>query len=197
MAHEVSGSRIVGAETNLGSVRERFGGADPTANILGMLTALGALALLSALIGAGAATIDFRLDAVAADGSLQEETIGGAIAGIAVILAAFLVGGWAAGRMARYDGGLNGALTALWFLLLVVLFAALGKWVDETYNAFANTDLPNWVAEWDRDDATLAAIIAGIASIIAAFAGGYLGGRLGEMFHREADAAVAEAARPR
>ena len=52
--------------------------------------------------------------------------------------------------MSRYDGGMNGLGTALWFLLLVTVFAALGAWVGEEYNAFALADLPNWVGTGRR-----------------------------------------------
>ena len=69
----------------------------------------------------------------------------GGILALVGLFVAFLVGGWAAGRMARYDGGLNGAMTAFWMVLLIVIFAALGAWIGEEYNVFAQMNLPDWV----------------------------------------------------
>ena len=92
---------------------------------------------------------------------------------------AFLVGGWAAGRMARYDGGLNGAMTAFWMVLLIVIFAALGAWIGQEYNVFAQMNLPDWVAVWSGDEATAAAVIGGILGIVVMFLGGYVGGKWG------------------
>jgi len=71
-------------------VRERYGKADLVASILGMLAAIGN----------------------------EVETVG-VVAAMVVLFVSFLVGGIAAGRMSRYDGGINGMGTALWFLLLV------------------------------------------------------------------------------
>jgi hypothetical protein len=181
---------ILGTEADLGSIRERFGGADLLAGILGMFAALGVLVFLGSLIAAGAAGIPYQLNAIDLDGNLQEVEVVGAIMAIALVLVSFLVGGIAAGRMARYDGPINGAGAALWFLLLVAVFAALGAWVGEEYNAFAAVELPNWFGQIGADDVTLKAIAAGLAGAVAALLGGYIGGGIGEQYHRRVDAAV-------
>jgi hypothetical protein len=97
--------------------------------------------------------------------------------------------------MARYDGGLNGAMTAFWLLLLIVIFAALGAWIGQEYNVFAQMNLPDWVAVWSGEEATAAAVIGGVLGIVVMFLGGYLGGKWGEAYHRKADVALADAAR--
>jgi uncharacterized membrane protein len=100
------------------------------------------------------------------------------------------------GRMSRYDGGMNGMGTALWFLLLVTIFAALGAWVGEEYNAFAMADLPNWVSQVDVENVTTAAIVMSIVSVVVILLGGYLGGRIGDSYNRKVDEArVVEARR--
>jgi hypothetical protein len=176
----------------LSGVRARFGKGDLVASLLGMLTALGTLVLLSALFAAGAANVELQLNLLNQEGALDEVEIVGAIAAVAVIFVSFLLGGIAAGRIARYDGGLNGMGAALWFLLLLVVFAALGAWIGEEYNAFAAANLPNWVAQIDVDDVTAAAIVMSIVSVVLMFAGGYIGGRIGESYHRRVDAAIVE-----
>jgi uncharacterized membrane protein len=172
------------------TVRERYGKADLVASILGMLAALGTMVFLGALFAAGAANVELQTNLLNQDGTLDEVEMVGAIAAMAVLFVSFLLGGIAAGRMSRYDGGMNGLGTALWFLLLVTVFAALGAWVGEEYNAFALADLPNWVAQVDVEEVTTAAIIMSVVAVVVILLGGYLGGRIGDSYNRKVDAAL-------
>jgi uncharacterized membrane protein len=176
-------------------VRERYGKADLVASILGMFTAVGTLVFLGALFAAGTATIELQTNLLNQDGTLDEVETIGAIAAVVVLFVSFLVGGIAAGRMSRYDGGMNGMGTALWFLLLVTIFAALGAWVGEEYNAFAVAELPNWVSQVDVDNVTTAAIVMSIVSVAVILLGGYLGGRIGDSYNRKVDEALVVEAR--
>ena len=176
-------------------VRERYGKADLVASVLGMFAAIGTLVFLTALFAAGAANVEPQINLLNQDGTLSEvETVGAIAAGV-VLFVSFLVGGIAAGRMSRYDGGMNGMGTALWFLLLVTVFAALGAWVGEEYNAFALADLPNWAAQVDVEEITTAAIIASAVAVVVTLLGGYLGGRIGDSYNRKVDAALVDEAR--
>jgi hypothetical protein len=187
---EVTRQRVRGAETDLGSIKDRFGGADVVAGILGMFAALGTLVFLGALLAAGAGEIPYQLNQIDVDGNLEEVEVIGAIVAIAVVFVSFFLGGWAAGRMARYDGGINGVGVALWFILLVAIFALLGAWVGPEYNAFAAAGLPDWFAQIGADDVTLKAIAGALAGVVAAVLGGGIGGQLGEQYHRRIDAAL-------
>lgn len=182
-----------GAEPGL-TARERYGGADLVASILGMLAGLGTLVFLGALFAAGAANIVPQTNLLNQEGTLDEVEIVGAIVAVAVAFVSFLIGGIAAGRMARFDGGMNGLGAGLWFLLLVVVFAALGAWVGIEYNAFAVSGLPDWVSQIDVDDVTTAAIVMSAASAVAVLLGGYLGGRIGDSHNRKVDAAILDEA---
>jgi hypothetical protein len=176
------------------SSRERFGGADLVASLLGMFAALGTMIFLAALFAAGAANVELQTNLLNQEGTLDEIEMVGAIAAVAVVFVSFLVGGIAAGRMARFDGGMNGLGAGLWFLLLVAVFAALGAWVGEEYNAFAVAELPNWVAQIDVEEVTAAAIVMTAVSAAAVLLGGYLGGRIGDAHNRKVDAAILEEA---
>ncbi|HSJ72080.1 MAG TPA: YrzE family protein [Acidimicrobiia bacterium] len=184
---------VRGAEVDVSPVVSRFGGADLVAVVLGMFAALGVLVLLSALITAGAAGIEYQLNAIDLDGSLTEVAVVGTLVAIAVIFVSFVAGGWAAGRMARYDGAMNGLGSGLLFVLVVAVFGALGAWAGNEYNAFANVDLPNWFGQFTAEDITMQAIIAGTAAIAACLFGGWLGGLLGDEYHKKADAALVQA----
>jgi hypothetical protein len=173
---------------------ERFGGADLVASLLGMFAGLGTLVFLGSLFAAGAANVELQTNLINPEGTLDEVEMVGAIAAVAVVFVSFLVGGIAAGRIARYDGGMNGLGAGLWFLLLVAIFAALGAWVGQEYNAFAAAELPNWVAQIDVDEVTAAAIVMTVVSAAAVLLGGYLGGRIGDAHNRKVDAAIIEEA---
>jgi hypothetical protein len=162
---------------------------------MGMFTGLGVLVFLSALIAAGAGGIDFQLNVINAEGTLDESSLVGLVVAAVVVFASFMAGGFAAGRMARYNGGLNGLGAGLWMILLVAVFAALGAWVGAEYNAFAGADLPNWFAQLDVDELTAMAIVASAILVVSTLAGGYLGGRIGEMYHTRVDEALVAATR--
>jgi uncharacterized membrane protein len=182
----------VPVETDTVTARERFGGADLVASLLGMLAGLGTLVFLAALFAAGAANVELQTNLLNQEGTLDEIEIVGAIAAVAVAFVSFLVGGIAAGRIARFDGGMNGLGAGLWFLLLVAVFGALGAWVGEEYNAFAVADLPNWVSQIDVDDVTSAAFIMTAVFAVVILLGGWLGGRIGVSHNRKVDAAILE-----
>ena len=190
-----SPDRRIGGSENVSEVYDRYGKSDFLASVLGMFTGLGVLVFLSALIAAGAGGIDYQLNVINPEGDLDEATVIGLIVAGIVVFASFVAGGFAAGRMARYSGGLNGLGAGLWMILLVAVFAALGAWVGAEYNAFAGADLPNWFAQLDVDELTVMAIVASAVLVVATLAGGYLGGRIGEVYHTRVDAALVAATR--
>jgi hypothetical protein len=187
--------RRIGGSEDVSEVYERYGKPDILASIVGMFAGLGALVFLGALIAAGAGGIDYQLNMINDQGDLDEASMIGLIVAAAVVFASFIVGGFAAGRMARYGGGMNGFGAGLWMILLVAIFAALGAWVGAEYNAFNRLDLPNWFAQVDVDELTAMAIVASAVLVVATLAGGYVGGRLGETYHTKVDAALIAAAR--
>jgi len=187
--------RQVGGAQDLSEVHERFGKADLVASLLGMLTGLGMLVFLSALIAAGADRLDYQLNIVNPEGELDEASVIGLVIAGAVVFVSFLVGGFAAGRISRFSGGFNGFGSALWLILLVAVFAALGAFVGAEYNAFNRVDLPNWFAQIDVEDLTVMAAVASGTLVLLTLLGGYLGGRFGEAYNRRVDAAIVQAAR--
>lgn len=184
--------RIGGAESDLSSTKERFGGADIVAALLGMFASLGVLVFLGALITAGAAGIEYQMNMIDIDGNLQDAEVIGSIVAIVFVFVSFLVGGWATGRMARYDGAINGMGNALLFILMVAIFGALGIWAGAEYNAFANAGLPDWFSQFGSDDLTLKAAAAAAAGIVASLLAGYIGGSFGADYHTRADAALVQ-----
>lgn len=172
------------------AARERFGGRDLPASLAGMLVAFAALLLFAGLASAAIGTIAFQ---TGVEGNEEELSLGALIAAGAVIFLAFLLGGWAAGRMARYNGALNGFLVAVWFVVLGVVLAIAGAIADSTYNLFedlrvAEATLPNW---FSAEDMTTGAIISSLAFVALMVAGAVLGGIWGTRMHRRADREIA------
>jgi hypothetical protein len=145
----------------------------------GTLVAYGAFALLSAL---GASVLDalnvkndFRTN------DWTSETAAGGIAFVAVLLLAWIFGGYVAGRMARRSGVLHGALV---FVLGVVLAAGIGGAVSgladngDVEHNLRSIGVPTSVDQWGQVGVGIA--IAGLASMLV---GALLGGLLGERWH--------------
>ena len=168
------------------AARERFGGRDLPASLAGMLVALAALLLLAGLASAAIGAIAFQ---TGVEGNEDELSIGALIAAGVVIFLAFLLGGWAAGRMARYNGALNGFMVAVWFIVLGVVLAAAGAIAGNTYNLFddlrvAEASLPNW---FSGEDVTVEAIVSSVAFAVLMVLGAVLGGIWGTRMHARAD----------
>lgn len=179
--------RRVDPYAGVAAAHERFGGIDVPATLVGMLTALSTVLILAGLIGAAVGAVGYQ---TGLEADAQDLSTWSLIGGVAVLFVGYLVGGWAAGRIARYDGAKNGFVTGVWTLLFGGIMAALGAWVGSDYDVFRNVDLPQW---FDSDAFTTAAIVSGIAAILAMFVGGTLGGAWGAFYHRRADRMIVSA----
>jgi hypothetical protein len=166
--------------------REEFGGIAWGSTLLGYLSAFGLAALLIALLSAAGAAVGLTEIESAADGASAETIgIGGGIAALIALSLAYFVGGYVAGRMARFDGARQGIGVWLWGLIITVGLAVLGLVLGDEYNVLANLDLPR-LPVGDETLTTggaiaIAAIVA--CTLLAAIAGG----KLGEGFHRKVD----------
>ncbi len=183
-AVEVRGEGIdvdrVRDDVGVTEARDRFGGVDVPAILAGMLAALGTAVLLATILGGvGVASYQAGFDGA------QPLTIAGAVAGLVTVLISFLVGGWVAGRIARYDGGRNGLLTAVAFLLLAAVVSVLGAVLGNDADLFSRVNMPRW---FSPDATTPVALIAGLVALLVMLGAGWLGGRKGEQYHRRADA---------
>jgi hypothetical protein len=168
-------------ETGVLAARRRFGGLDLPAALAGMLSGVG----LTMLLGAGTTAVV----AMRHDNGVPRNTLWNAswIAAAAIVALSLLVGGWVAGRIARYDGIANGWLSALCFTLLVGGLAATGHWADDRWNLLNGVTAPSWASAPTRFGEAAAAVIA--IGVVLVAAG--LGGMLGAAYHRRADAVIA------
>jgi hypothetical protein len=172
--------RLEGPEV-VGTDRKRF---DLPATLGGALAALGAFVLLSGLIGAVVGAIGYQSGI---DGN--DLSVGGLIGGLVALFLACLAGGWVAGRLARYRGGLHGLAAVLWIVLLAAVLAALAAIAGSRLDARDRVGLPDW---FSSDSLGTAAIISGLVGLALALLGGWLGGRLGERHRQSAAVEVVE-----
>ncbi|HWC31855.1 MAG TPA: YrzE family protein [Actinomycetota bacterium] len=168
--------------------RARYGGLDIPATIGGFLAALGALAILAAIAGAILGSIGYQTGLPDLPGTQQEISMGAAIAGFVVLFLGFLIGGWVAGRIARYDGGRNGIMVAIWAIILVGVMTALGAVLGDEFNITQRVNLPNW---FTSEAFTTGALISGLIALATMLIASWLGGLWGSSYHRRADAVVA------
>jgi ABC-type Na+ efflux pump permease subunit len=117
------------------------------------------------------------------------------IAAAVVVTIASWVGGWIAGRIARYDGARNGSLAALGFVIILGLSIPAGGSsatdVRDVRGLLGTDILPGLTAS----DLGFAAIVAGVLLLLVCLAAGALGGRLGDRYHERADAYLTQSTR--
>lgn len=170
-------------------LRERFGGIDTPAALGGLFAAIGMLVFLAAIIAV--TTLPFQLNAIDPDGNpVALEAAGLAVATV-IILVAFFVGGWAAARIARFDGVINGIGVALWMLLLIAVSAAAGLFIEAEFGFLQRAGLPDWFSQL-RGDVTSLAVAGSILGVAAVFLGSLLGGARGEAYNRRVETAMSD-----
>jgi len=177
-------------DAGIREARERFGGLDIPSILSGMLVGVAMLVILAGLASAAFGEIAFQTGVA---GNQSELSLGALITAGVVLFLSFLTGGWAAARMARYSGALNGSMVAITFLIFLGVLAALGAIAGDAYNLFDNlrvakANLPNW---FSADTVTTGAIVSAAAFVAVTFVGAILGGLWGGRFHRRADAVIA------
>lgn len=149
-------------------------------SLMGMLAGLGTLFLLSGLLSAGVILIDLEFDLAGIGADLQDLSVIGLSIAALVIIASTLVGGFVAGRIARWGGMGVGIASSLWLMLILAVFAGLALWIGTVSNALDGIDPAGQFSDISTADLTTAAAIAGGGLFVLALVSGLVGGRLGQ-----------------
>ena len=126
------------------------------AAFFGWLTAFGTATLLTALLAATGAALGLGaedVEAAADQVGLDAGTVGwiGAIALLVILFVAYYCGGYVAGRMARFNGIVQGLAVWVWALVIAIVVALLGVVVGSQYDVFADLNIfPRIPAERGR-----------------------------------------------
>lgn len=173
-------------------LRDIYGGVDWLASFVGFVFTL----LFAGLLGAAAGFFllaPLGLQQSLAGGQLTSTALTGFAVVAGVLFFAFLFGGYISGRMARYDGGRNGAMVLLWMVLIAALLLVLSGVLGQVISGTPAGDLVGAALNSGSNAVDLLGglgtsgiVIAG-GLLLAALLGGMLGGRLGSRYHREID----------
>lgn len=169
--------------------REAYGGLQWGSAFFGWITATGMVVFASAVLAGIGALVDQAPNIDLSRVAEAPQSAGWIGAGIllAVILLAYLCGGYVAGRMARFDGGRQGLAVWLWTLLMAAVVTAVGLGVGRQFDVTEQlSGLPTIPIE--QGEGTLAAAVAGLVVLAVALIGALIGGRIGMRFHRKVDA---------
>jgi hypothetical protein len=185
--------RLVDRNEVIAREREAFGGVKVGSAFFGWLTATGTAVILTALLAATGAALGLGIvesDTTVAGAALDTETVGwvGAIALLVILFLAYYCGGYVAGRMARFNGILQGIAVWVWALVIAIVVALVSVVVGSQFDILGELNaFPRFpVAEGDL---TVAGIITTIVVIIASLGGAILGGKAGTHYHRKVDRA--------
>lgn len=171
-------------------LRSMYGGVDWLASFLGFVFAAVLGALFALLGGLVLAPLGFSLDL---GGDIGTAFITGLVLVAILIFLTYFFGGYVAGRLARFDGGRNGAMLLLWTLGAALLAALAGgilsgflpSGLSGSIRDFIQNDVLSAIGSLSQLGLVGALIAAG--AVLAALLGGFLGGRLGSRYHAEID----------
>jgi hypothetical protein len=104
-------------------LRDMYGGVDWLASFLGFVITVVVGALFSLMAGLVLAPLGFSVNL---GGEIGAAIITGLVLVGVLIFLTYFFGGYVAGRLARFDGGRNGAMLLLWTLAVALLAALAG-----------------------------------------------------------------------
>jgi hypothetical protein len=178
------------AEDREDRLRDMYGGVDWLASFLGFVFAIVAAAVFSLIASLVLVPLGFPPDL--GGGEIGAAVITGLVLLGLLIFLTFFFGGYVAGRLARFDGGRNGAMLLVWsFIAILILALAAGVFSGFLPAGVSESvgNLLDGVSSTVGDLAAAGAIGIAIAvgALLLALLGGLLGGRLGDRYHAEID----------
>ncbi len=181
------------AEEREDRLRDMYGGVDWLASFLGLVFALVLGGGFSAL--AGLVLVTFGITPDLSGGQIGASVITGLVLLGVLIFLTFFFGGYVAGRLARFDGGRNGAMVLVWMFIVVLILAlaaAIFRGFLPAGMAEGIVNLGNGIVSTTGNlaGAGVVGIVTAVAALLIALLGGFLGGRMGSRYHTEIDRAT-------
>ena len=166
---------------------ERYGravdlGTSWTSVLIGWLAALGTSLILSGIIAAVVSTIL----GILGFGGVSEAGTAGLLGILLTLFLAFLIGGYAAGRMAGREGSKHGLLVALLALIITLILALLGSAVGfSLIESLRGVTLPGIPSEVSQQGLGTVLTLGGVLALLLPFVAGALGGSWGAKTGRQ------------
>ena len=179
------------AEEREDRLRDVYGGVDWLASFLGFVFVLVAGALLSLV--AGLVLVPLGISPDLAGTELGAAAITGLVLVAILVFLTYFFGGYVAGRLARFDGGRNGAMLLLWTGVTVLILALVNAVLSGFLPARVSEDIGNLVQNnvlstiGGLSQLGVAGVLIFAGALLVALLGGFLGGRLGSRYHTEID----------
>lgn len=157
------------------------------AAFFGWLIAIGLTVLLTGVIGAIAAAVDY---AITIDRAMAEENAGtiGIVSGVVLVLMmaiAYYNGGYVAGRLARFDGARQGLGVWAIGLIVTLVVAGIGALAGSQYDVLDRVDLPSIpIAD---ETLTTGSLILAAAVLVVSLLAAVIGGKAGQRYHKRID----------
>lgn len=170
------------------TIRARYGGMYWGSAFIGFAVATFFLIVFLGIVGAIVGAVGFQLNAPVPKlgGQISQTTqnLGiGALAGsVLAVFFAFLIGGYTAGRMSRFDGAKNGAGVWLWTIIVAALVSIAGAILGSSFNVASQIHL-----KIDITTLTVAGAISLAVTLVVMLVAATLGGIAGERYHRRID----------
>jgi hypothetical protein len=160
----------------------KFGAA-----FFGWLIMMSMVVLLTAIITGAAVGSAYVLDYTRADADQQAGTVAMTAAAVLVVMVclAFYIGGYVAGRLARFDGARQGFGVWMFFLLLTVIATATGAFLNNQYDLVGRVDRPN--VPLANDTLLTGGLITAAALLMLPLLAALLGGKTGQRYHDKID----------
>ncbi|MBV9278866.1 MAG: hypothetical protein JOZ41_02180 [Chloroflexi bacterium] len=167
---------------------ERYGGFSWGADFIGFAVAAFFTVVFFGIVGAIVGTVGYQLHAqvpkvgAAVSPQTQQLGIGGLIGGLVALFLAYLIGGYAAGRMARFDGAKNGVAVVIWTVIVAIVLGIVGAALGNKFNVASQLHL-----NIDKATLTAAGAISIAVALIVMLVAAALGGAMGARYHRAID----------
>jgi hypothetical protein len=169
-------------------LRARYGGFYWGSDFIGFAVATFFTIVFLGIIAAVAGGVGYQVGAPlpkighSVSSTTQTIGIGAAIASLIGLFIAYIIGGYTAGRMARFDGVKNGIGVVIWTVIVGVILGVAGGILGNKFNVASQLHL-----NINSSTFTTAGIVALAVSLIVMLLGAMLGGLMGERYHRKID----------
>jgi Mg2+/citrate symporter len=157
------------------------------ATLFGWLIMVSMAVLITAAIAGAAVGIASVLDYTRADVENKAGTAAITAAGLLVLMACltFYIGGYVAGRLARFDGARQGFGVWMFSLLLAVLAAGVGAYANSLYDLVGRVDRPD--VPLTNNDLLTGGLVTAAAVLMLPLLAALLGGKTGQRYHDRID----------
>ena len=179
------------AEEREDRLRDMYGGVDWLASFIGFIFALVAGSFFSLVAGLVVAPLGISMDLAGSE--IGPAAITGLVLVAILVFLTYFFGGYVAGRLARFDGGRNGAMLLLWtgvtILVLALINAVLSGFLPEGISENIDGLIQNFLFSTigGLSGLGIAGVLIFVGALLVALVGGFLGGRLGSRYHAEID----------